>query len=344
VPRSCHAEGVSPAGSHAAIRHRRELANHRGQAPAFREGRREGKPKAKAVLIQLKPSREIRLWRTVTAALAITALLCSAAALAEDTDLQQQVHVCSAETSGANPVSADAKIAACTVLLQSDHLTVRGKADVYVWRSRGYSAKGDSANEMKDLDAAVKTDPTDPNAWAQSCSAHTWTGNEIGRALKECSTAIQLAPEGGSPWTFRGDIYLIQHDYKRAIADYSHAIRLSPGWMWPWDNRGEAYLRSGDFDHAMTDFDQVIKLAPDYAMGYLDHGIAQIRKGNLDAAMTDFEAALKVEPKSASALYGRGVVKVLKGDRVGGEADIAASRAISPSVAKMFDEDGVRTP
>jgi tetratricopeptide (TPR) repeat protein len=277
-------------------------------------------------------------------ALATTVLSSSTPCVAQETDLRQQVRVCGAQVGGANVISADAKIAACTVLLESGRLPPRGKADVYVWRSLGYSAKGDSVNEMKDLDEAVKADPTDPNAWAQSCSAHTWTGNQTDRALKECSTAIDLAPGEGSPWTFRGDIYLTKHDYRRAIADYNRAILLSPGWMWPWDNRGEAYLRAGDIDRAMNDFNQVIKIAPDYAMGYLDRGIAQIRKGDLDAALADFEAALKVEPKSTDALYGRGVVKILKHDRVGGEADIRAAKARRPDAAKMFDDDGVPKP
>jgi tetratricopeptide (TPR) repeat protein len=264
--------------------------------------------------------------------------------MAQETDVQQQVKVCQAQTGGANPVTADAKIEACTALLQSSQLTVRGKADVYVWRSEGYSAKGDSANEMRDLDEAIKADPTDPNAWAQSCSAHTWTGNQTSRALKECTTAIELAPDAATPWTYRGDIYLTQHDYKRAIADYNHALKLDATWMWPWDNRGEAYLRSGNVDRAIQDFHQVIKIAPDYAMGYLDLGIADLKRKNAAAALADFRAALKVQPKCAPCLYGRGIAKQMSGDRAGGRADILKAKSISPNAAKMFHEDGVTIP
>jgi tetratricopeptide (TPR) repeat protein len=265
-------------------------------------------------------------------------------ALAQEIDLQQQLKVCQAQTGGANPVTADAKVAACTALLQSGRLTVRGKADAYVWRSEGYSAKGDSANEMSDLDEAIKADPTDPNGWAQSCSAHTWTGNQTARALKECTTAIQLAPDAATPWTYRGDIYLTQHDYKRAIADYDHALKLDATWMWPWDNRGEAYLRMGNIDRAIQDFHQVIKIAPDYAMGYLDLGIADLKRKNAPAAFADFQTALKVQPKCAPCLYRRGIAKDMKGDRTGGRADIAKAKTISRTAPKMFHEDGVSTP
>jgi tetratricopeptide (TPR) repeat protein len=289
----------------------------------------------------------LKVCRSLVQGLALTGLVAGAltcVASAQETDLEQQLKVCQGETAGANPVTADAKIAACTALLQSDRLTTRGKADVYVWRSEGYSVKGDSADEMSDLDLAIKADPTDANAWAQSCSVHTWSGNQTAQALKECTTAIQLAPDAASPWTFRGDIYLTQHDYKRAIADYDRALKLDASWMWPWDNRGEAYLRLGNIAQAIQDFHQVIKVAPDYSMGYLDLGIAEVKRKNAPAALSDFQAALKIQPKCAPCLYGRGLAKVMMGDQAGGRADIAQAKTISQNAPKMFQEDGVSTP
>jgi tetratricopeptide (TPR) repeat protein len=267
-------------------------------------------------------------------------------ARAQDTAFQKALQVCRAQTVGANSVSAADKIAACTQLLASDQLTPQGRSEVYVLRSEGYGVTGPFSSQMSDLSAAIKTDPTNADAWAQSCSVHTWTGKQGDHelAVQECTTAIRLAPNSNVPWTFRGDIYLTQHDYRRAISDYDHALQLDSAWMWPWDNRGEAYLRSGNFARAIADFDQVIKVAPDFAMGYLDRGIAEIKERRLDAALSDFETGLKVQPKVVSSLYGRGIVKILKGDRAGGTADIAAAKKADPDVATMFIEDGVTIP
>jgi tetratricopeptide (TPR) repeat protein len=278
------------------------------------------------------------------ACIAAFALTSSSAAPAQDADWDAHVQACRAELGGANPIAPDAKIAGCTWLLESGRLTDPGTAEVLTLRSLAYSAKRDTAGEMKDLDGAVAADPTSAFAWAESCSAHMWTSHDAARAAKDCSTAIQLAPSDPEGWTYRGDISLYLHNYDRAIADYNHAIALNPKWMWPLDNRGEAYLRSNKFDQAIQDFNAVIAVAPDYAMGYLDRGIARIRMHDLNAARNDFETALKVEPKNAAALYGRGLVKVLRGDRAGGKADIAAAKAISSHAPENFDRDGVRAP
>jgi tetratricopeptide (TPR) repeat protein len=269
-----------------------------------------------------------------------------AAARAQDTDFQKALQVCSAQTVGPNSVSATDKIAACTKLLASDQLTTQGRSQVYVWRSEGYSVTGPASSQMSDLKAAITTDSTNADAWAQSCSVHTWTGTKTDRdlAMQECTTAIRLAPDSNVSWTYRGDIYLTQHDYRHAISDYDRALQLDSTWMWPWDNRGEAYLRTGDPGRAIADFNQVIRIAPTLAMGYLDRGIAEIRERRLDAALSDFEIALKVQPRVVASLYGRGIVKILKGDRAGGTLDIVAAKKTAPDVASMFIEDGVAMP
>jgi tetratricopeptide (TPR) repeat protein len=216
--------------------------------------------------------------------------------------LEQEVTTCEAELAGAHPVTADVKIKACSDLLNSGRLTVKGQADMLVYRSMGYAGQKSEDLEAADLEAAKKVDPTDAYAWSQSCSFHTWNQRDLVRAAQECSKATELAPNDPNGWTFRGDIYLSSHDFEKAISDYDHAIKLDATWMWPWDNRGEAYLRSGNIDRAIQDFEMVIKLAPDYAMGHLDRGIARIKDNQLDAALSDFETGLQIDPKCASCL------------------------------------------
>jgi tetratricopeptide (TPR) repeat protein len=265
-------------------------------------------------------------------------------AAAQDALRQQNGALCEGQTSGAKAVAADQKIAGCTWLIQSGLLTPRQTALAYVLRAQGYSAARDTARQMADLDQAVRTDPTSSYAWAEGCSAHHWTGHEMDRAMKECTTALTLDPSSSAAWTFRGDIYLDQKRYDLAIADYDHAIALAPKWMWPWDNRGEAYLRAGHLDRAVQDFDQVIALSPDYAMGHLDRGIARIKLHQLDQAAVDFEEGVKIDPHCASCIYGRGVVKRMKGELAGGASDIAVAKAMNEKASRNFDEDGVSAP
>lgn len=255
-------------------------------------------------------------------------------------DFKEKVQVCGGEVGGAHAVTAEAKIKACSNLLDSGQLTSRDRSFVLVHRSLGYGRQEAVDLEAADLDSATKADPTFFFAWAQSCSFHTWQ-EDLARASQECSKAIDLAPDNPSGWTFRGDTYLVSHDFEKAISDYNQAIKLDPEWMWPWDNRGEAYLRSGKIDRAIRDFDRVIKLNPDYAMGYIDRGIARIKENQLDGALSDFEQGLKVDQKCASCLYGRGIVKGRRGDKAGEAADIQAAKAMHPKASRNFDEDGV---
>jgi tetratricopeptide (TPR) repeat protein len=253
---------------------------------------------------------------------------------------KQDLQVCEGELGGAHAVTADAKIKACSDLLNSGQLTPRGRSLVLVSRSLAYGGQHAEDLEAADLDAATKADPTFAFAWANSCSFHTWQ-KDLVRATQECSKAIELAPDDPNGWTFRGDTYLASHRFEKAISDYNHAIDLNAKWMWPWDNRGEAYLRLGKIDRAIQDFEMVIELNPDYAMGYIDRGIAHIKQKQLDAALFDFEQGLKVDPKCASCLYGRGIIKGLRGDHIGQAADIQAAKAMNPKGFNNFDEDGV---
>jgi TonB family protein len=252
-----------------------------------------------------------------------------------------EISTCQGELGGANPVTAKAKIKACTDLLGSGQLSVREQANMLVNRAMAYAAQKSEDLAAVDLDASTKVDPTYAYAWALSCSFHTANQKDLPRAARECSKAIELAPTDPNGWTFRGDIFFSSHDFQKAIPDYDQAIKLDSTWMWPFVNRGEAYLRSGNIDRAIQDFEIVMKLAPDYAMGHLDRGTARVRKNQLDAALSDFEAGLKIDPKCASCLYGRGIVKGRKGDKAGEAADIQAAKLIEPKVSQDFDEDGV---
>lgn len=254
--------------------------------------------------------------------------------------LEEDLQVCQGQLGGARAVTADAKMKACSDLLNSGELDPRGRSFVLVNRSLAYGHQKAEELEAADLEAATKADPTFEFAWAQSCSFHIGQ-KDLARAMQECSKAIELAPKESDGWTFRGDIYLASKAFEKAISDYNQAIKLNAKWMWPWDNRGEAYLRSGKIDEAIQDFQMVIKLNPDYAMGYLDRGIARIKLKQFDGALSDFEQGLKVDAKCASCLYGRGVVKGLTGDKLGEAADIQAAKAMNPKASSNFDEDGV---
>jgi tetratricopeptide (TPR) repeat protein len=251
--------------------------------------------------------------------------------------------VCLGELAGAHPVSVERKIESCTALIQSNKDIPSSVALALVKRSQAYG-RSDTKKELDDLEQAVKVDPKSALAWAELCEAHVWVSHDTERAMQDCTTSINLAPNEPSGWTYRGDIHLNLHQYDQAIADYNQAIDLNATWMWPWDNRGEAYMRSNRIDRGIQDFNEVIRLNPDYAMGYLDRGKAHLLKGELDAAMADFETAIKVDPKCGACLIGRGLIKQLKGNTDDGDVDITKGKALSPKAGEGFVSDGIPIP
>ena len=250
---------------------------------------------------------------------------------------------CDAELKGAHPVSAEKKIANCTLLIQSGKLAPANLSLAYVGRSRAYDST-QAGKILEDRNQAVKADPSSAPAWAALCSSVNYLNKEGQGALQDCAKAIVLDPKLVDAWTYRGDIYLALKQYDLAIADYNHAIELNSTWMWPWVNRGEAYLRENQIDRAIQDFEQVIKLNPDYAMGFLDRGIARMNQNNIDAALADFQTGLKVDPQCGSCYVGQGLVKQLKGDGTGGSADITRGKALSQHAVEDFAADGIAVP
>jgi tetratricopeptide (TPR) repeat protein len=250
---------------------------------------------------------------------------------------------CEGELGGANPVKPEAKIAACQWILAHEHEQPRSvsMADMHLGLAYG---KDDEKKKMEYLNAAVKADPANNNAWAQLCSAQNWVSHDSKAALVSCTKVIELAPKSAEGWTYRGDIYLRDKRFEEAISDYDHAIELGPEWMWPWDNRGEAYLRMGKPYRAIIDFNEVIKTGPGYAMGYIDRGIAHLILKDFDAAKADFEAGLKIDPKCGDCLVGRGLVALQKGDKTAADSDIATGKKLSPKVAEAFADDGITIP
>ena len=74
------------------------------------------------------------------------------------------------------------------------------------------------------------------------------------QAIKDYSEAIKLDPGLAPAWNNRGLAYDDQGDYDQAIKDYSEAIKLQPDDADAWRNRGNAYKKLGKEAKAKADF------------------------------------------------------------------------------------------
>ena len=116
------------------------------------------------------------------------------------------------------------KLTACTALAK------RSPRDSYAYSNRGYAyaLKGDYDRAIRDLDEAIRLEPTYATGFANR----------------------------GEAWRQRGDI-------DRAIMDLSEAIRLDPSVTQAYVSRGQALEAKGDIEQAKFDFSTALTRAPE---------------------------------------------------------------------------------
>jgi tetratricopeptide (TPR) repeat protein len=99
------------------------------------------------------------------------------------------------------------------------------------------------------------------------CWARALLGEELAKALNDCSAALKLTQKGGPSYAeilgHRGFVRLRLGDYRKSIEDYDDSLKLAPEDAWSVYGRGIAKLRSGKTDPGEADIAAAIKLSPE---------------------------------------------------------------------------------
>ena len=135
----------------------------------------------------------------------------------------QQLDACNAS----GDATADARLAACTAVIDSGLASDHGVAIAY--NSRGL--------------ARLKK-------------------QEFDRAIEDYSAAIQKDPEYASPYNNRGVAYEKKREYDRAIADFGAALKIDPQNANALANRASVHEKTGKLKDALNDLNKAIELQP----------------------------------------------------------------------------------
>jgi tetratricopeptide (TPR) repeat protein len=200
----------------------------------------------------------------------------------------------------------DARIAACTRVIDSGKWSGPSVAWAYSSRGSAYLSKGNLAKAIADFDVAIKLDPK---------SADTFYN--------------------------RGIAYTDKGDFTRAKTDFDSAISLNPNDAGALASR--CYVRAvtgSELDAALADCTKSLGLE---ANGYTNdsRGLVYLKLNRFAEARADYDTAVKEDPKSASSLFGRGVAKKRLGDTAGANKDMAAAKAINSKIAATYASRGV---
>jgi tetratricopeptide (TPR) repeat protein len=157
-----------------------------------------------------------QLMTAVTAAIAVSAILCGGAAAGPKED----EHTCAKE-------SGDVAIAACTRAIQSGAFTGRNLAILYINRGAEWQNKNENDKELDDLSEAIKHDATIAPIYKNRAYIFRTRG-EFDRAIGDYDTAIKLDPMYTAAYTSRGLTYEAKKDVERARADFRKALSIPP--------------------------------------------------------------------------------------------------------------------
>jgi tetratricopeptide (TPR) repeat protein len=195
-------------------------------------------------------------------------------------------------------VDPDTRIAGCTALIQSGHLTAGNLSTIYNNRGTAYSGKSDHGRAIQDFNEAILLSPNHAYTYRNRGIDYHEKG-DYNHAIQDFNEAIRLNPNDASVYLVRGNTYDRKGDYDHAIQDYNEAIRLNPIYVRAYNDRGKAYTSKGDYGRAIQDFGEAIRSKPNDPSYYYSRGNAYYHNGDYDLAIQDYNEAIRLNPNFA---------------------------------------------
>jgi tetratricopeptide (TPR) repeat protein len=123
------------------------------------------------------------------------------------------------------------------------------------------------------IDARSPDDVQMPAARNSRCWVRALAGQQLDRALADCSAAVHARPKVAAFLDSRGLVYLRQGDYSKAVADYDAALALNPKIAWSLYGRGLAKQHQGQTAAGQADIAAATAIFPKIAEEAASHGI-----------------------------------------------------------------------
>ena len=183
-------------------------------------------------------------------------------------------------------------------------------AGAYKHRGRIWLEKNELDRAEDDLNKALYFDPDDMHtlyttngvlALTEPALAHRlrsvvyYKTSKKDKALRDCSKAIDLAPNEAETYFNRGLIYAEKGELNNAIIDFSKCLEIQADNPKALSFRGKIHWQKGNINEAMADFSKSIAIQADDPEVLKLRGVGHARKGRLDEAMADFSRSIKLK-------------------------------------------------
>jgi len=246
-----------------------------------------------------------------------------------------QSGLCSGRITG---VTSDARVAACTALINSGKYTGKNLAIAYNNRcSWNAKSTNDAASKgaIEDCTRAIALDPGYAKAYYNRGLAH-YTRRDYDRAIQDSGEAIKREPNYFSAYDNRASAYSDKGDHDHAILDYNQSLRINPKDPISLNNRCDEFALLGQYLAARLDCDESLRIRPDHQNTLKHRAWVLLALGKFDDALADYANLLRQNAKDDIGLYGRGTAKLKKGDVAGANEDLAAAKALNQNIDKEF--------
>jgi|CXWL01.1.fsa_nt_gi tetratricopeptide (TPR) repeat protein len=296
----------------------------------------------------------------------------AAAACSQPDPLAEQRSVCGSATA-----EAEAKVAACTELLDSGKLDVANRSIALSNRGGASEEAGDVTAALRDFQAALEADPENLRAVRGRAAiliasgqldaaeplvdrliasgefgdiAHYLKGDILAQrhdaagALAAYDAAIQGNSRFAEAFAARGRVKQGQSDYAGALADFDAALAINPQFTPALAGRcwARVLIKDGDAVAARADADAAAVADPRDVRAQMCRGLLQLRAQEWEGARQSYDAALAVEAGNPTALFGRGIARRRAGDDAGRE-DMNLARDFDRRIGEEFRGLGVET-
>jgi tetratricopeptide (TPR) repeat protein len=224
-------------------------------------------------------------------------------------------------------------IEACTTIIDAR----RAQKDVSLalrLRAQAYQVKREFDRAFRDYAEALGVDPRHLEVYVSRSRLYTALGQHD-RAVQDCETALRLRP-GFVPALYgRGRANFYKGEFARSLPDIEAALKIEPSAV-HYTGRCSTRVALDALEGAVADCTEALKLWPTFTFALNGRGAAYLKLGEFDKALDDFEASLRSEPDNSFGLFGRGIARLKMGDREGGRDDMARAKQLDPAVDPHF--------
>jgi tetratricopeptide (TPR) repeat protein len=154
------------------------------------------------------------------------------------------------------------------------------------------------------------------------------TNGDNALAVERLTKAIDLSPQAGSLYYWRGDTLLRMGRYDEAVADYDSALKLMPQHVASMVGRGIAEVWKQEWQGGIDDLSAAIDMGTDQgpltAWAHRARGVAYAALGQASEAIADYEAYLALTPDAEDRSQVEGWIIDLGGSPSSPSSDVSS--------------------